>query len=110
MAQTLHIGLVKELDESGCQFRCYPRHLIAAQNYRAQHTLADKDLFTTAATCQGSGPILNICMRTTVYYRCAESFWNLRPGQSLCEGAPGQYLCEGAPGQSLCEGAPGQTL
>ncbi|GFY58599.1 hypothetical protein TNIN_487371 [Trichonephila inaurata madagascariensis] len=45
-----------------------------------------------SATCQGSGPVLNICKRTTVYHRYAGSLWNLRPGQSLCEGAPQQTL------------------
>ncbi|GFY06804.1 hypothetical protein TNCV_482091 [Trichonephila clavipes] len=49
-------------------------------------------VFTTAATCQGTGPVLNICKRTTIYHRCAESLWKLRPGQSLCERAPQQPL------------------
>ncbi|GFY06798.1 hypothetical protein TNCV_482051 [Trichonephila clavipes] len=49
-------------------------------------------VFTTAATCQGTGPVLNICKRTTIYHRCAESLWKLRPGQSFCERAPQQPL------------------
>ncbi|GFY56070.1 hypothetical protein TNIN_347431 [Trichonephila inaurata madagascariensis] len=52
----------------------------------------DHDLLTTAATCQGSVPVLNICKRTTVDHRCAENLWILRPGQSLYEGTPQQPL------------------
>ncbi|GFY49050.1 hypothetical protein TNIN_440951 [Trichonephila inaurata madagascariensis] len=36
---------------------------------------------------------------TIVHHRCAESIWNLRPGQSLCEGAPQQPL---QPSSQIC--------
>ncbi|GFS46792.1 hypothetical protein TNIN_95521 [Trichonephila inaurata madagascariensis] len=31
-------------------------------------------------------------VRGQQFTRCTESLWNLRPGQSLCEGAPEQTL------------------